>query len=99
MDLILVQARKETEPQSRPKTIAAEQVMKPHAGVTPTNPATAPEQNPSTLALPRQKYSSAAHVPEATAAANVVVAKAFPAMPSAANAEPALNPYQPTQSN
>src|SRR6476646_7308682 len=38
------------------------------------------------------------HVAPAMAAARVVVAKALEATPSAATAEPALKPYQPTQS-
>src|SRR5438552_7001445 len=73
-------------------------VMKPQAGVTTTRPATAPEQNPRTLALRRTRYSRPAQVNEATAVASVVVVKALAAIPSAATAEPALNPYQPTQS-
>src|SRR5256886_14669832 len=70
----------------------------PQAGVITTSPATAPEQNPSTLGFPRSAYSSIAHVNEATAVASVVVMNAFAAIPSAARALPALNPYQPTQS-
>src|SRR5688572_22347336 len=72
--------------------------MKPHAGVTTTRPATAPEQNPSTLALRRVRYSSAAQVKDATPVASVVVVNALAATPSAATAEPALKPYQPTHS-
>ena len=68
-------------------------VMKPHAGVTTTRPATAPEQKPSTLAFLRTMYSSTAHVAQATPVASVVVVKALAAMPSAATAEPALKPY------
>src|SRR6266853_5288273 len=64
-----------------------------------TRPPTAPEQNPSTLGLPRSAYSSIAHVKDATAVARVVVMNAFAAMPSGASALPALKPYQPTQSN
>src|SRR5438093_9209219 len=70
----------------------------PHAGVITTKPPTAPEQNPSTLALPRSAYSSIAQVNEATAVASVVVVNAFAAIPSGASALPALKPYQPTQS-
>src|SRR6201993_3151387 len=71
----------------------------PQAGVMTTRPATAPEQKPSTLGLPRSAYSSMAHVNEATAVASVVLMKAFAAIPSGARALPALKPYQPTQSN
>src|SRR5262249_36729481 len=56
------------------------------------------EQKPSTLALPRNVYSSIAQVKDATAVASVVVMNAFAAIPSAPSALPALNPYQPTQS-
>ena len=77
-------------------TIAPEALTKPQAGVIATSPATIPEQKPSTLALPRTTYSASAQVPLATAPASVVVRKALEAMPSAATALPALNPYQPT---
>src|SRR5215468_5678136 len=73
-------------------------VTKPHAGVITTRPATAPEQKPSTLGLPRKTHSSIGQTKEATAVAKVVVVKAFAAITSAATALPALNPYQPTQS-
>src|ERR1700757_1565566 len=63
-----------------------------------TNPATTPEQNPSTLGLPRSTYSNIAQTNDATAGASVVVMNAFAAIPSAPSALPALNPYQPTQS-
>src|SRR4051812_3792164 len=70
--------------------------MKPQAGVTTTKPATAPEQKPSTLGLPRTIHSIIGHTNEATAVAIVVVMNAFAATPSAATALPALKPYQPT---
>src|SRR5215471_11072776 len=70
----------------------------PQAGVITTSPATAPEQNPSTLGLPLSANSSMAHVNEATAVASVVVMNAFAAIPSAARALPALKPYHPTHS-
>src|SRR4051794_29384182 len=73
-------------------------VTKPHAGVITTNPATAPEQNPSTLGLPFRSHSAIGHTKEATAVARVVVVKALAATPSAATALPALNPYHPTHS-
>src|ERR1017187_9230069 len=63
-----------------------------------TRPATAPEQNPTTVALPLRKYSIVGQTKEAVAVASVVVVKAFAAIMSAAQALPALNPYQPTQS-
>src|SRR5205085_11760841 len=73
-------------------------VTKPHAGVITTRPATAPEQKPRIEGLPRNRYSAIAHAKEPTAVAIVVVMKALAATPSAATAEPALKPYQPTQS-
>src|SRR5687767_15050591 len=93
-----VQAKNGTAPASRPTHIADVVLMKPQAGVTTTRPATAPEQKPRTLALRRVMYSSVAQAKDATPVASVVVANAFAATPSAATAEPALKPYQPTHS-
>src|SRR6478609_3466888 len=73
-------------------------VTKPQAGVITTRPATAPEQKPRMLGLPRTIHSAIGQTNEATAVASVVVVKALAATPSAATALPALNPYQPTQS-
>src|SRR6476660_3856575 len=78
--------------------IAPPGVTKPAPGVMTTSPATAPEQKPSTVGLPRVIHSAAGHAAQATAVAIVVVVKAFAAMLSAATALPALKPYQPTQS-
>src|SRR5437660_7622958 len=78
--------------------MAPSEVTKPQAGVMTTNPATAPEQNPRTLGLPRVTYSAIAQTKDAVAVANVVVMKALAAIPSAATALPALKPYQPTHS-
>src|SRR5687767_1685922 len=71
---------------------------KPHAGVTTTRPATIPEQNPRTLGLPRWIHSTIPQTNPAVAAASVVVVKAFEASAPEARADPALKPYQPTQS-
>src|SRR5690348_16735258 len=73
-------------------------LTKPQAGVITTNPATAPEQKPRIDGLPRVNHSIIGQTKQATAVASVVVVKALAATPSAATAEPALNPYQPTQS-
>src|SRR5262245_47843131 len=73
-------------------------VTNPHAGVITTNPATAPEQKPSTLGLPLSSHSAIGQTNEATAVAIVVVMKALAATASAATALPALKPYQPTHS-
>src|SRR5438552_15902427 len=61
-----------------------------------TRPATAPEQKPSTLGLPRKIHSAIGQTNDATAVASVVVVNAFAATTSAATALPALKPYQPT---
>ena len=74
------------------------EIPSPAAGVITTSPATAPEQKPSTLAWRRMIHSRAAQVKAPTAAARVVVVKAWAATPSAARADPALKPYQPTHS-
>src|ERR1051325_924935 len=83
-------------PAATPIAIAPLGVTKPHAGVMTTRPATAPEQKPSTLGLPRVIHSAIGQTNEATAVARVVVVNAFAAITSAATALPALNPYQPT---
>src|SRR4249920_377338 len=70
----------------------------PAPGVITTRPATAPEQKPRMVGLPRVTHSRAGHTAQATAVASVVVVKALAAMPSAATALPALKPYQPTHS-
>src|SRR3954451_21950195 len=71
---------------------------KPAAGVITTRPATAPEQKPSTVGLPRVTHSRSGQTQQATAVARGVVVKALAAMPSEATALPALKPYQPTHS-
>src|SRR6266446_6470877 len=81
-----------------PMITAPVEFTKPHAGVITTSPATAPEQKPSTLALPRKIFSIVAQVNAAMAVAKVVAIKALAAIPSAATALPALKPYQPTHS-
>src|SRR5450631_92760 len=72
---------------------------KPDAGVIATRPATAPEAMPSTLGLPLVAHSVNIQASAAAAVAICVAAKAIPARPSAATAEPALNPNQPTHSS
>src|SRR5437867_7926884 len=48
------------------------------------------------LGLPLASHSAIGHTNDAIAVASVVVVKALAAIPSAATALPALNPYQPT---
>src|SRR5678815_3978574 len=71
---------------------------KPDAGVMATSPATAPEQMPMTVGLPRQIHSTSIQVKPATAVAICVTVIAMPACMPAVTAEPALKPNQPTQS-
>ncbi len=73
-------------------------VTNPQAVVITTKPATATEQKPRIEGLPFLKYSINGQTKLATAAAIVVVTKALAPTLSAASAEPALNPYHPTQS-
>src|ERR1035438_3583310 len=95
-DFSFQQARYGIRPAAKPIMTAPVVVTKPQAGVMTTRPATAPEQKPRMLGLPRNMYSAMAQVKEATAVASVVVVNAFAAMTSAATALPALKPYQPT---
>src|SRR5882724_11093438 len=97
-DLTFQQKNHGMRPAATPMAIAPRAVTKPHAGVMTTSPATAPEQKPSTLGLPRTIHSASGQTKDATAVASVVVVNAFAATPSAATALPALKPYQPTHS-
>src|ERR1700761_7632796 len=83
-------------PASTPMMTAPVELTQPQAGVMTTKPATAPEQNPSTLGLPFVIHSHIGQTNEATAVASVVVVNALAAVPSAPTSEPALKPYQPT---
>src|SRR5206468_7751351 len=97
-DLTFQQKNHGTRPAHTPMITAPVEVTKPQAGVITTKPATAPEQKPSTLGLPRVIHSAIGQTNEATAVASVVVVKALAATTSAPTALPALNPYQPTHS-
>src|SRR5436305_791048 len=98
MLLSFQQAKNGTRPARMPMIIDPLTSTKPQAGVITTSPATAPEQKPSTLGLPRSTHSAIAQANEATAVAMVVVINALAATTSDATADPALKPYQPTQS-
>ena len=63
-----------------------------------TNPATAPEIAPRADGLPLKTLSASSQDSVPAAAAIIVTAMAMPARASAARAEPALKPNQPTQS-
>src|SRR5260370_23563942 len=71
---------------------------KPDAGVMVTNPATAPDATPSMLGLPLLTHSANIHPSAAAPVAIWVASIAMPARPSAATADPALKPNQPTHS-
>src|SRR5262245_18208240 len=94
----LVQARNGTTPARTPMMTAQVGDTKPAPEVMTTRPATAPEQNPRTVGLPRVIHARAGHTATAMAAAMVVEVKAAAATPSEATALPALKPYQPTHS-
>src|SRR6185312_17007845 len=85
-------------PAAIPMMTAPFAVTNPQAGVITTRPATAPEQKPSTLGLPRTIHSIIGQTNEATAVASVVVMNAFAPTTSEATELPALKPYQPTHS-
>src|ERR1700693_4495019 len=69
---------------------------KPEAGVMATRPATAPEQMPITVGLPRCAHSTNIQVSDATAGAIGVTVIPSPAWGRAVPADPALKPNQPT---
>ena len=64
-----------------------------------TSPATAPEQAPRALGLPRVIHSISGQAIAPAAAENCVAAKALAAKPLALRALPALKPNQPTHSS
>ena len=64
-----------------------------------TRPATAPEQMPTTVGLPRSTHSTNIQVSAAAAVAIWVTVIAMPACMPAVTAEPALKPNQPTHSS
>src|SRR5688500_8597539 len=78
-------------------TRAPPAVTKPEAGVTATRPATAPQAAPRTLTLRLWYQLATTQVIVAPPAAVFVTMSALAARPSAASAEPALNPNQPNQ--
>src|SRR5688572_15533470 len=73
-------------------------LTKPAAGVMQTSPATAPEQAPRMLGLPRAIHSAPDQASTPPAAARCVATNAPTAIGPALTALPALNPNQPTHS-
>src|SRR6185436_9362883 len=86
------------KPATIPSTMAPIGPANPAAGVTATRPATAPEAPPSRLGLPLATFSATIQASAAAAVATKVLIMASAAVPLASNAEPALNPNQPTHS-
>src|SRR5271165_165009 len=86
-------------PAAMPITTAEVGDTKPDAGVIATRPATAPDAMPSTLGFPLLIHSANIHASAAAAVAICVASIAIPARPSAATAEPALKPNQPTHNS
>src|SRR5690606_40232932 len=84
-------------PTARPITIAPIGPTVPAAGVMPTRPATAPEAAPSADGRPLAIASTRLHATTPAAVATMVLIIASAA--SAATAEPALKPNQPTHSS
>jgi hypothetical protein len=99
MCLRLVHAQKQIAPAAMPIASAPPGKTKPEAGVIATRPATAPDTMPSTDGLPRAAHSMNIQASAAAAVATMVTSIAMPARPSAATAEPALKPNQPTHSS
>src|ERR1700739_4383052 len=94
----LVADQKHPTPAAMPITSEPPGKTKPDAGVIATRPATAPDTIPSTDGLPLVAHSANIHASAAAAVATCVANIAKPARPSAATAEPALKPNQPTHS-
>src|SRR5665213_1449497 len=86
-------------PAAMPITIEPTGPTKPEAGVMATRPATAPDEMPMTVALPRQAHSTSIQVKAATAVAICVTVMAMPACRPEVTAEPALKPNQPTHNS
>src|SRR5580698_4188754 len=88
----------QTTPAAAPINRAGIGWTNPDAGVIQTRPATAPDEAPSNVGLPRVIHSTRAQATAPAAAEKCVAINALAAMPSAAPALPALKPNQPTQS-
>src|SRR3954471_359166 len=67
-------------------------------GVMPTRPATMPDAAPRLVGWPSRIFSVTSQPSMAAHVATTVLFIAYPAMPLAPSAEPALNPNQPNHS-
>src|SRR5689334_3939721 len=84
---------------AQPMMTAEGSETKPAAGVMVANPATAPVSKPTNLGFFDVIQSSASQTTAANEAAVSVFKNARPVMAFTSSALPALNPYQPNQSN
>src|SRR5579863_8853634 len=98
MDFTLKTMKEQKNPAARPIASADMGCTNPEAGVTATNPATAPEIAPSAVGLPLWIHSAMVQPSAAAAAAKCVLTKALVASGPELSALPALKPNQPTQS-
>src|SRR5262245_65565921 len=91
-------ARAHSAPAITPIAVAPSGLTNPHAGVTATRPAIAPEAAPRVVGLPNLACSTRTQPSTAAAVATVVLVNATPARSPAPSADPALKPYQPNHS-
>src|SRR5689334_12669089 len=91
-------ANEQTTPAAVPTTAAPIGVTKPQDGVTATRPATTPEAAPKVVGRPSRNRSTASQHNMPRQPATSVLRKMTAALPSTANAEPALKPNQPNHS-
>src|SRR5262245_66425652 len=96
MRLSQVTAHRHTMPAVAPIAIEPLGPTQPHAGVTATRPAIAPDAAPSIVGAPRVAHSLKVHATVAAAVASSVFAKTWPANPLASRFDPTLNPNHPT---
>ena len=85
-------------PQAMPITSAPTGPTKPEAGVIATRPATAPEQMPMTVGLPRCAHSTNIQVERRDRGRDLGDGHGHAGLQPAVTAEPALKPNQPTHS-
>ena len=85
-------------PPAKPTSNPPAGPTEPEAGVIVARPATIPVIAPKPLGLPNLIHSITIQVNAPVAAEIWVTKSAMPAAPSAASAEPALKPNQPTHS-
>src|SRR5574340_34811 len=85
-------------PAIAPITTAPSTLTVPHDGVMATRQATTPDAAPNVVGLPSRRCSTNSQPSRPVQPATRVLRKIAAALPSAARAEPALNPNQPNHS-